>query len=159
MGCGKTPRRSQVRCKFITLKYSQKKFILKYKSKQVLALSETHCRADHPAVLAPIESYKAWHTERSGADKGGGGLTILYRDTLIAHQWTPDVPTDMEYVSKERQWLLLNSQGGRKCAFASYTATLLARAPSPTLSSHGTRTSFSSSHKRPLSSAARGSWS
>ena len=37
---------------------------------KVLALSETHCRADQPGVLEPIQGYKSWHTERSGADKG-----------------------------------------------------------------------------------------
>jgi hypothetical protein len=49
-----------------------------------LALSETHCRADKPDVLSPIENYTTWNTERAGSDKGGGGLTILYRESLTA---------------------------------------------------------------------------
>ena len=80
-------------------------------------MSETHCRADKPAVLSPIENYTAWNTERAGSDKGGGGLTILYRETLTAHQWTPTVTKELEYIQNERQWLLLNPQGDRKCAF------------------------------------------
>ena len=54
-----------------------------------------------------------WNTERAGGDKGGGGLTIIYRDDLEAHQWSPIVPTRLQYISNERQWLLL----GRKVAF------------------------------------------
>ena len=84
---------------------------------QVLALSETFGRADKPALLSPTDNYVTWNTERSGSDKGGGGLTILYKDTLTAHEWTPAVPKEQEYVKNERQWLLLNTQGGEKCAF------------------------------------------
>ena len=87
--------------------------------KQVLALSETHMRADQPTVLEPIEGYKTWSTERQGNDKGGGGLTIIYKESLTAHQWTPMVPDNLAYVSKERQWLLLDTQGSKKCAFLS----------------------------------------
>ena len=54
-----------------------------------------------------------WNTERSGSDKGGGGLTMVYRDTLTAHQWSPPVPAKQQYVMNERQWLLL----GNKLAF------------------------------------------
>ena len=36
----------------------------------MLALSETHCRADQPNILDPPDGYNAWHSERSGADKG-----------------------------------------------------------------------------------------
>ena len=82
-----------------------------------MALSETFGRADKPALLSPIENYTAWNTERSGSDKGGGGLIILYRESLTAHQWTPSVPKELEYVMNERQWLLINSQGDKKCAF------------------------------------------
>ena len=54
-----------------------------------------------------------WNTECGGADKGGGGLTMLYKEELTAHQWTPPVPNNLQYVMNERQWLLL----GNKCAF------------------------------------------
>ena len=42
---------------------------------------------------------------------------MLYKDSLIAHQWSPAVPCDKEYVAKERQWLLIDSQSDTKCAF------------------------------------------
>ena len=83
----------------------------------MLALSETHCRADQPSVLPPIPGYTIFNTERSGADKGGGGLSIVYRNTLVAHQWLPSVSPEHEFVKNERQWLLLNIQAGSKCAF------------------------------------------
>ena len=81
-----------------------------------MALSETFGRADVPAVLNPINGYAAWHTDRSGADKGGGGLTMLYRDSLTAHQYSPSVPPHMEYIKQERQWLLV-SNAKEKLAF------------------------------------------
>ena len=41
---------------------------------------------------------------------------MIYRNTLTAHQWTPSVPARLDYVSKERQWLLI--EGSKKrCAF------------------------------------------
>ena len=48
--------------------------------------------------MGPILGYKSWSTNRGGSDKGGGGLTVLYRDTLTAHQYLPDVAVNMEYV-------------------------------------------------------------
>ena len=79
-------------------------------------MSETFSRADQPNDLPPYDGYSTWNTERSGSDKGGGGLTILYRESLVAHQWTPPVPPDLQYISNERQWLLITSQK-EKCAF------------------------------------------
>ena len=38
---------------------------------------------------------------------------MLYRDTLVAHEWRPTVSTSQEYIKNERQWLLL----GNKLAF------------------------------------------
>ena len=49
--------------------------------------------------------------------KQGGGLSILYKDTLSAHRWMPCVPTEYKYVEKERQWLLIRGEHGRKLAF------------------------------------------
>ena len=54
-----------------------------------------------------------WSSERSGGDKGGGGLALYYKESLSAHQWFPPVPPDHQFVEKERQWLLL----GDKIAF------------------------------------------
>ena len=84
---------------------------------QVLGLSETFGRADQPATLDPIDGYLAWRAERSGSEKGGGGLILLYKETLTAHQWNPAVPDDLEYIKNERQWLLLSNNAGDKCAF------------------------------------------
>ena len=78
-----------------------------------MGLSETYGRADQPPVLDPNPAFNIWHTEQSGSDKGGGGLTMLYKEELTAHQWTPPVPNNLQYVMNERQWLLL----GNKCAF------------------------------------------
>ena len=78
-----------------------------------MALSETFGRSDQPSQVESLPGYKMWNTERGGSDKGGGGLTMLYRDDLTAHEWTPQVPSSQQYVEKERQWLLL----GDKCAF------------------------------------------
>ena len=38
---------------------------------------------------------------------------MLYRDTLLAHEWRPTVSSSQEYIKNERQWLLL----GNKLAF------------------------------------------
>ena len=45
-----------------------------------MALSETFGRADNQPILDPIPGFKMWNTERGGADKGGGGLTMLYTE-------------------------------------------------------------------------------
>ena len=63
-----------------------------------------------------MEGYRAWSTNRGGSDKGGGGLTLLYRDSLTTHQYLPDIPTHLEHIRNERQWLLVNS-GQDKIAF------------------------------------------
>ena len=76
-------------------------------------MSETHGRSDQPGQLDDMQGYKIWNTERGGSDKGGGGLTMIYREDMVAHQWTPPVPPTQKYIEKERQWLLL----GDKCAF------------------------------------------
>ena len=53
--------------------------------------------------------------ERGGGDKGGGGLCILYKDTLTPHHWIPKVEDRLKYVENERQWLLVDN-GSQKCA-------------------------------------------
>ena len=83
----------------------------------MLALSETWGRADQPSVIDHVDGYTIWRTERPTSSKNGGGLCILYKDGLVAHQWTPSVPPELQYVEHERQWLILDCEGGRKCAF------------------------------------------
>ena len=80
-------------------------------------MSETHGRADQPSIITPMEGYTAWSVERSGSDKAGGGLVLLYKESLVAHQWCPQVSSDKEYVKNERQWLLLTNETGDRCAF------------------------------------------
>ena len=60
--------------------------------------------------MEPIPGFKMYNCERGGADKGGGGLCMLYRDSLSAHQWNPSVPERLQYVKNERQWLLLDGK-------------------------------------------------
>ena len=66
--------------------------------------------------MEDIPGFQIWRTERSGEDKGGGGLAMIYRASLTAHQWSPSIPTGLEYVAKERQWLLIDNETER-CAF------------------------------------------
>ena len=51
-----------------------------------------------------------------GSDKGGGGLALIYKDSLTSHEWKPSVHFSQQYVQNERQWLLL-SNGKQRCAF------------------------------------------
>ena len=57
-----------------------------------------------------------WRAERSGTDKGGGGLCLLFKSNLSPHPWTPPVPETHKYVEKERQWMLLEV-GRERVAF------------------------------------------
>ena len=41
---------------------------------------------------------------------------MLYRDTLVTHQYMPDIPANLDHIRNERQWLLVNS-GEDKVAF------------------------------------------
>ena len=82
----------------------------------MLALSETFGREDNDIQCPEIPGYLPWPSERKRYEKGGGGLTILYRNNLEAHRWTSEVPESQKYIEKERQWLLIN-QGHCKCAF------------------------------------------
>ena len=83
---------------------------------KVLALSETFGRADKPWSPPSIDGYQPWKVERSGESKGGGGLCIFYRAELEPHCWNPSVSEDLEYISTERQWLLIDN-GQKKLAF------------------------------------------
>ena len=55
-------------------------------------------------------------TDTRKIDKGGGGLCILYRETLTPHLWRPPVPCNMSHVENERQWFLVDN-GREKLAF------------------------------------------
>ena len=57
--------------------------------------------------------YEEWKSERSGGLKGGGGLLMLYKSELQAHEWDPQVAEEHQYIRKERQWLII----GGKIAF------------------------------------------
>ena len=79
-------------------------------------MSETHNRTDKPTDIFPPEGYEVWESNRGGSDKGGGGLAMFYRSSLVAHEHQPDVPDEYTYIQKERQWLLI-ADGSSKCAF------------------------------------------
>ena len=79
-------------------------------------MSETHRRSDQHSDPVDIPGFSNWNTERSGSDKGGGGLCIFYRSNLHSHAWTPKVPANLKYVENERQWLLLTT-GQARVAF------------------------------------------
>ena len=98
----------------VSLEYNLQKHIHN-KNIKVLAVSETFGRSDQHSILTPIPGYSSWKTERGGSDKGGGGLCIMYKPSLSPHQWTPTVPQKYQYVSNERQWLLMDN-GKEKCA-------------------------------------------
>ena len=83
---------------------------------QVLAISETWGRRDQPSPVQEIDGYLSWSEGRAGDEKGGGGLTIFYKNTLSVHRHKPPVPPELQYVMHERQWLLLHNES-RKCAF------------------------------------------
>ena len=82
----------------------------------MLALSETWGRKEKPCEVPQVDGYIPWNSERGGSSKGGGGLTMLYRDTLRVHKHTPPVPEYLQYLQDERQWLLITNAGA-KCAF------------------------------------------
>ena len=79
-------------------------------------MSETFGREEHPCEMPKIDGYKVWETNRSGCDKGGGGLTMIYREDLSVHKHIPSVSDHLQYIQKERQWLLLVN-GTARCAF------------------------------------------
>ena len=81
-----------------------------------MAISETHERDDKASKSNKIPGYESWDVMRSGSDKKGGGLSIIYRDNLKVHWWYPSVSSDKLYVRNERQWLLI-SGGCKKLAF------------------------------------------
>ena len=78
-----------------------------------MAISETLRRNDKSSEITAPSGFNTWQVEREGHDKGGGGLCIMYRESLDPHCWRPEVPSNLQYVSKERQWLLLEGPQGR----------------------------------------------
>ena len=74
-------------------------------------MSETFGRADQQQDQVELDGFSSWRTERSGSDKGGGGLCLYYDHTLAPHPWTPEVDPSLTYISNERQWLLFSGVG------------------------------------------------
>ena len=72
-----------------------------------MAISETKERSENRTSITKIPGYSMWPFTRKGSDKGGGGLCMHYKDSLSAHPWTPTIDNKYEYLSKERQWLLI----------------------------------------------------
>ena len=87
-----------------------------------MAISETMRRNDKSSKITPPEGFSTWRSEREGHDKGGGGLCIMYRESLGPHEWKPEVPANLKYVSKERQWLLIEGPEGRLAFLHVYMA-------------------------------------
>ena len=87
-----------------------------------MAISETHLRDDKPSDIQPPRGYDMWTSERSGKDKGGGGLCIMYNEELNHHRWKPEVPTRFQYLTNERQWLFLYSGTGKLAFLHVYIA-------------------------------------
>ena len=83
----------------------------------MLALSETLGREGKPDILKKVPGYELWLAERSGLAKGGGGLALFYKETLMAHEWRPHIDNEYKYVEKERQWLLIHGDGNNRIAF------------------------------------------
>ena len=77
-----------------------------------------------------MPGFNIWKTERSGSDKGGGGLALLYKDDLPAHQWTPAVPDTLQYIANERQWLVIDNQAQRLAFLHVYIACQTTRSDS-----------------------------
>ena len=67
-------------------------------------------------LIFPLLKATLWESNRGGTDKGGGGLAMFYKSSLVAHEHNPDVPAEYAYIEKERQWLLI-ADGDSGCAF------------------------------------------
>ena len=67
--------------------------------------------------MKSLEEYRLDNSDRSGGAKKGGGLSIYYKKSLNAHPWKPEVIDTYKYVENERQWLLIEGEGGQKMAF------------------------------------------
>ena len=76
----------------------------------MFAISETLCRADQPSSPMAMDGYTTCRVERSGTEKGGGGLCLLYKSSLTASEWLPSVPSNLQYIQNERQWLLISGK-------------------------------------------------
>ena len=81
-----------------------------------MAISETKEREDAKTSMQNIDGYEMKPLMRKGTDRGGGGLCLYYRNTLNAHLWIPNTSSSYLYVSKERQWLLIEGNS-EKLAF------------------------------------------
>ena len=82
-------------------------------------MSETNGRRESPTTFTPPSGYSCLESTRGGGEKQGGGLLLIYKSSLDAHPWVPTVEPSKEYVSQERQWLLIRGHGGKKVALLS----------------------------------------
>ena len=90
-----------------------------------MAISETMKRNDKSSEITAPKGFTTWRVEREGHAKGGGGLCIMYKESLDPHRWNPSVPEDLKYVSKERQWLLFDGPQGRLTFLHVYMAAMM----------------------------------
>ena len=112
---------------------------------QVLALSETFQRADQQPTAVDVPGYQIWRTEHNGQEKGGGGLAMLYKNSLTNHHWDPSVPAGMQYIANERQWLQIKARqrSVHSCTFIQCVS------PSQIPSYSGTRIFSILPHRKP----------
>ena len=61
-------------------------------------------RADQQFDIPEVPGYTICNAQRKGQDKGGGGLTILYKSELPVHAYQPTVPDHLNNLMNERQW-------------------------------------------------------
>ena len=57
-------------------------------------------------------------------------MALLYKDTLPAHQWTPAVPDNLQYIANERQWLIIDNKSERLAFLHVYIACQTTRSDS-----------------------------
>ena len=57
-------------------------------------------------------------------------MALLYKETLPAHQWTPAVPDNLQYIANERQWLVIDNKSERLAFLHVYIACQTTRSDS-----------------------------
>ena len=73
----------------VSISYKKPLQIILSINSQILALSETLSRSDHPSTVESIDGYVSWTSERGGGDKGGGVSTC---STETPSQHTNGIP-------------------------------------------------------------------
>ena len=88
----------------------------------MFAVSETKERINTPPSLQHIPGFHSWPYPRETGNKGGGGLSMLYKKDLQATPWHPNVSTSNKYLDRERQWLLIEGRQERLAFLHVYIA-------------------------------------